>query len=189
MAKGFDSTILTKMFLSTAEETFGRISKVAPSDPPTAKLQHLIEYQGRMSVTAMEKFNGPTYISGVSFYLSSQDKDKHRAVGAMALYIEASNAEKLLKAFGYSVGDDEEDEEVLNACGKVCVVLAEGLKKELAKLKYPDLILSVPVSEKNSLADGIESGANQMEKQEISFFFWKKKVLVVDLVLSSLTAR
>jgi hypothetical protein len=187
MPKGFDPELLTKMLLATAQETIGR-SKVAPSDPPTTKFQGVIEYQGRMSVTAMEKFNGPTYISGVSLYLSPQDKEKHKAVGAVTLYLEASNTEKLLKAFGYSVGEDEEDEEVLSSCGKLCTTMAEGLKKELAKANFPELTLSAPVSEKNSLADGIEFGSHT-EKLEASFYFWKKKVLVVDVALGALSGR
>jgi hypothetical protein len=186
MAKGFDPELLTKASLNALQDIITSMSKVAPSEAPTTKEQRLIEYQGRMSVSAMEKFNAPTYISGVSFYLSPQDKDKHKAVGAMALYIEASSAEKLLKSFGYSVADDEEDEEALNACGKLCGLVAEGLHKELRKLSCPELTLSSPVSEKNSLLEGIEFGPSQTAKQEISFYFWKKKVLVLDVVLSNI---
>jgi len=190
MARGFDPAALSKMVLTSSQDIVGRTSKIQPNDPPTAKAQRLIEYQGRMSVAAMEKFNGPTYISGVSFYLSPQDKDKNKAVGALALYVEAVNAEKLLKSFGYSIGEDEEDEEAFNACSKLCVTFAEGVKKELVKAGYPDLTLGTAVSEKNSLSEGIAFGANQPEKQEISFVFFKKKSLVLDVVLDNLpTAR
>lgn len=186
MAKGFDPQILTRTFLDSAQELFSRSSKLAQSDPPTTKSQNIIEYQGRMSVTAMEKFNGPTYISGVSFYLNAQDKDKRRAKGAVVLYVEASNAEKLLRGVGYSAGDDEEDEELLASCAKLCTALAEGLKQGLG---ISSLILSAPVSEKNSLPGGIEFSADQSEKQEISFYFWKKKALVVDLTMAALPSR
>jgi hypothetical protein len=184
MAKGFDPERLAKASLAAAQETLSRC-KVPQSEPPTTKTQPLIEYQGRMSVTAMEKFNGPTYISGVSFYLTSQDKDKHKAVGAIALYIEAVNAEKLLKGMGYTVSDDEEDEEILGACGKLCTALAEALKGQLRGAGCPDLVLGEPVSEKNSLADGIEAGASS-DKQEVSYYFFKKKVLVADVVLNAI---
>jgi hypothetical protein len=189
MAKGFDPAILTKAALAAAQDVFNRIAKTPPSDPPTTKSQNIIEYQGRMSISAMEKFNGPTYIAGVSFYLTPQDKDKHKAVGAIAVYVEALSAEKLLKTFGFTIGEDEEEEEALSACGKLCGILAEALIKELKKVGCPDLIAGTPASEKNSLADGIESGSSS-EKHEIGFFFWKKRVLVLDVVLSSIaTAR
>jgi hypothetical protein len=189
VAKGFDPQLLTKTVLTVAQDIFGRQSKVQPTDPPTSETHKLIEYQGRMSVNAMKKFNSPAYISGISFYLTPQDKEKHKAVGVLVLYIEASNAEKLLKSFGYTIGEDEEDEEVVNACGKLCTVFAEGLKNELKKANFPELILGAPVSEKNSLTEGVEFGSAQTEKQEISFNFWKKKTLVLDVVLSNLTAR
>lgn len=189
MAKGFDAQLLTKTFLNVAQESFSRASKLTPSDHPTTKSQNIIEYQGRMSVTAMEKFNAPTYISGVSFYLNDQDKAKHRAKGAIVLYLEASNAEKLLRGFGYPAMEDEDDEELLNSSSKLCVTLAEGLKQALAGQGAGQLVLSAPVSDKNSLQDGVEFSADQTEKQEVSFYFWKKKVLVVDLTMASLAAR
>ncbi len=189
MAKGFDAQLLTKTFLNVAQEAFSSASKLTQSDPPTTKSQNIIEYQGRMSVTAMEKFNGPTYISGLSFYLNDQHKEKHRAKGAFVLYLEASNAEKLLRGFGYPAVDDEDDEEILNSCSKLCTALAESLKQGLADQGAPQLVLSASVSDKNSLQEGVEFGPDQTEKQEFSFYFWKKKVLVVDLTMASLPAR
>lgn len=189
MAKGFDAQLLTKTFLSVAQESFSRAAKLVQSESPTIKSQNIIEYQGRMGVTAMEKFNAPTYISGISFYLNEQDKAKHRAKGAFVLYLEVSNAEKLLRGFGYPAADDEEDEELLNSCGKLCTALAEGLKQGLVVHGAPPLVLSSAVSDKNSLQDGIEFSSDQTEKQEISFYFWKKKVLVVDITMASFSAR
>ena len=186
MAKGFDPEILSKTFIKAAEDTFSRLSKIAPSEPPTVKTQKVVEYEGRMSVAAMEKFNGPTYISSVSFYLNEQDRDKHRAKGALVLYLEATNAEKILRAFGHPITEDEEEEETLNSCGKLCTSLAEALNQSLAAQGNPQLILSSPISDKNSLHGGVEFSADQTQKQEISFSFWRKKALAVDVTLTSL---
>jgi|CXWL01.1.fsa_nt_gi hypothetical protein len=190
MSRNFDSQVLVKTFLSAAHQAFALTSgKVVPTDDATHKTQNIIEYQGRMSVTGMDKFNGPTYIVGVSFFLNEQDRDKRRAKGAMVLYLEASNAEKILRGFGHPISDDDEDEETFTAYGKVCTTLADKFKESLAQSGYPSLVLSEPVSSKNSLSEGIDFSSDQTQKQEISFYFWKKKALVVDLTMADLSRR
>ena len=56
MAKGFDPDVLTKTFLKVAQDMFNKNAKATPSEPPTAKSQNIIEYEGRMSLqlTSME---------------------------------------------------------------------------------------------------------------------------------------
>ena len=79
MAKNLDPDILVKTFLTVAQQAFASTSgKVIPSDDAAFKSQNIIEYQGRMSSAGMEKFNGPTYVAGVSFFLNEQDRDKRR---------------------------------------------------------------------------------------------------------------
>lgn len=190
MAKGFDAEILVKTFLDMAQKSFDATSgKVVTSDAPTHKAQNIMEYQGRMSVTGMEKFNGPAYIAAVSFYLNEQDRDKRRAKGAMVLYLESSNAEKILRGFGHPVTDDDEEEETLAACGKLCTTFAEKFKEGLSQSGASSLILSAPVSNKNSIPEGIDFSSDQTQKQEISFYLWKKKALVVDLTLADVSRR
>ena len=150
MAKGFDPDILVKTFLDVAQKSFETtMGKVVPTDAATHKAQNILEYQGRMSVTGMEKFNGPAYIAAVSFYLNEQDRDKHRAKGAMVLYLEASNTEKVLRGFGHPVSDEDEEEETLAACGKLCAMLATKFKENLSGAS--SLIMSTPISNKNSI--------------------------------------
>lgn len=190
MAKSLDPQVLVKTFLNAAQQAFASTAgKVVPTNDATEKPQNIIEYQGRMSVAGMDKFNGPTYISGVSFYLNEQDRDKHRAKGAMVLYLEAANAEKILRGFGHSVSDDEEDDETLTACGKVCTTLADKFKENLSQAGYPSLVLSTPIVNKNSIPEGIDFSTDQIQKREISFYFWKKKALVVDLTVADISRR
>ena len=190
MAKGLDSQILVKTFLAVAQKAIAATSgKVVSSDDPTHKAQNIIEYEGRMSVTGMDKFNGPTYIAGVGFYLNDQDKQKHRAKGAMVIYFEASNTERILRGFEHPISDDDEDEGTLAACGKICTMLADKFNESLSQSGYPALVLSAPVTNKNSLSEGIDFSADQTQKQEISFYFWKKKALVVDLTMADISRR
>ncbi len=188
MAKGFDPDILVKTFLDVAQKSFeATMGKVVPTDAATHKAQNILEYQGRMSVTGMEKFNGPAFIAGVSFYLNEQDRDKHRAKGAMVLYLEASNTEKVLRGFGHPLSDEEEEEETLAACGKLCSTLATKFKENLSGAS--SLIMSDPISNKNSIPEGIDFSSDQTQKQEISFYIWKKKAIVVDLTMADVSRR
>ncbi|MBL8013626.1 MAG: hypothetical protein JNN05_07235 [Candidatus Omnitrophica bacterium] len=185
MSKGFESEIIIKTFLNVAQQAFSSTGgRLVPSDDPTHKTQNIIEYQGRMSASGMDKFNAPTYVAGVSFYLSEQDREKHRAKGAMVLYLEALNADKFFKAFGHPVTDEDDEEEAGAACGKICTMLAEKFKSALSdSAGASQMVLSQPVGNKNSLPEGVDFSADQKQKQEISFYFWKKKSMVVDITL------
>lgn len=190
MSKSFDPEILIKTFLDVAQQVFATTSgKIVPSDDPTSKVQNIIEYQGRMSASGMDKFNAPTYVAGVSFYLSEQEMEKHRAKGAMVLYLEASNADKFFKGFGHPIADEDDEEEASAACGKICTMLAEKFRNSLSDTGLSSLVFSKPICGKNSLSEGIDFSVDQKQKQEISFYFWKKKAMVVDLVMTELSRQ
>lgn len=190
MSKSLDPDILIKTFLTVAQQVCASTSgRIVPSDDATHKSLNIIEYQGRMSSAGMEKFNGPTYVAGISFFLNEQDRDKRRAKGAMVLYLEASNAEKFFRGFGFPVTDEDEEEESAAACGKLCTLLAEKFKERLSESGFADLVISKPTCNKNSLPEGIDFSADQKQKQEISFYFWKKKAMVVDISMADLPRR
>lgn len=190
MAKSLDPQFLVKTFLDVAQKAFDSTGgKLVSTDPATHKPQNIIEYQGRMSVTGMDKFNGPTHIAALAFYLNDQDKSKRRAKGAIALYLEASNTDKVLRAFGHSFNDDDEEEEALAACGKICATIAGKFRDALAQNGCPALVLSDPVTGKNSIPDGIDFSPDQSQKNEFSFYFWKKKSMVIDVTMADIARR
>jgi hypothetical protein len=190
MSKSLDPQFLVKTFLDVAQKSFETTGgKLIATDPATHKPQNIIEYQGRMSVTGMDKFNGPTHIAALSFYLNDQDKTKRRAKGAIALYLEASNTDKVLRAFGHSVNDDDEEEGALDACGKICKAIAANFRDALAQNGCPVLVLSDPVTGKNSIPDGIDFSTDQSQKSEFSFYFWRKKSMVIDVTMADIARR
>ena len=85
--------------------------------------------------------------------------------------------------------DEDEEEESAVACGKICTLLAEKFKERLAESGFPELFLSKPACNKNSLPEGIDFSADQKQKQEISFYFWKKKAMVVDITMADFSRR
>ena len=146
----------------------------------------IIEYNSRMRVFGMEKFNGPCFISVINYYSSEVDLKAHKAGGAVVLYIEEGNAAKLLKALGFKKFDEEDNDAVLKMCGEFCTLLAEDYKKELSSLGYKDLVLSAPSNYLNGVPEGVEFSYDQYVKYEMSFYLWKQKTVVLDVTMKSL---
>ncbi|MBI4308907.1 MAG: hypothetical protein HY591_01100, partial [Candidatus Omnitrophica bacterium] len=115
--------------------------------------------------------------------------EHHKAKGALALYLEFENAGKLFKALNIAVPDDEDDASMLNACGKLCEALNGDFQKQLAALGYADLAVSPARNYKNSVMQGVEFSADQKIKHEFSFFYWKRKAIVVELTLSAIPQK
>lgn len=184
-----DKVMGSQNFMKTAsgviESVLSKMSGIVPTDQPQSKEMDIIEYEGRMRVGGMEKFNAPSFISVVNFYLSTGDRDRHKAKGALVAYVDFENAGKIFNSLGFAIPDDEEDHSMMEACGKFAELLADSLKKELATLGYQDLVMSVPHNYKNSIIEGVEFSADQKIKYEFSFFYWRRKAIVVEITLGN----
>lgn len=151
------------------------------AENPLVVERYIIEYEGRMRVSGMEIFNGPTFISAINFYRSSKEQEENKACGAIVIYFEAENTEPFLRALGHKNIDEDDVQTVLNACGAVCKTIAERFKSEMG---FSDLILSAPKSFHNYVPSGIDFSYDQYQKFEISFFIKAQKILAVDLTMS-----
>ena len=145
----------------------------------------IIEYESRMRVFGMEKFNAPCYISVVNFYPSQKDLEAHNACGALVLYLQLENADKLLKALGHRKFDDGDDEVMLGKCGELSTAIAESFKNEIGSQGSRSLVPSAPLNYKNVVPEGVEFDYNEHKLQEVSFYLWKEKVLAFDVTLTA----
>ena len=78
------------------------------SEPPKLEKKSIIEYNGRMRAEGMEKFNDPTFISAINYYLNAQEMEKKKAIGTIVTYIEQKYVVQLLKLLKYPPVDDED---------------------------------------------------------------------------------
>ena len=145
----------------------------------------IIEYNSRLRIFGLEKFDGPCFISVINFYLSQADLKEHSAHGALIFYLDPENAERLLKAFGYPVKLDSDDEIIMSNCGELCKSFAKQLNEELKSLGYSDLVLSDPANYQNNVLDGVEFNYDEYKMYELSFYLWKKKTFVLEITLGS----
>lgn len=185
--KAAESQPIATTCLKVIQEAIQSKSMQVFSQDPVIAQREIIEYDSRMRVFPMEKFNGPCYITVVNYYLTDQDLKNHNAYGAFVLYIEEECAGKLLKSLGHKGFDEDDEETVLDICSEFCKLLASNYKNELKNLGYKDLVMSDPLKYHNVVPEGVEFNYSEYVKYELSFYLWKQKALVVDITLKFLT--
>ena len=160
---------------------------VVTGDPALIK-NTLVEYDKKLKVAAMDKFNNPGYACGRSYYLAQKDIPLHKAVGAVAIYILEREIGAFLKAFGYSEFDDENEEQVAEKCLDFGKKITDAYKTALAA-KYVDLIMSDAVCARNGVPKGLDFSFDQFEKYEIHFLIANKLTLVAEVTMTVLPKR
>ena len=120
--------------LNCAQNNFQKGSNVSFSQDPEVKEKDLIEYESRMRVFGLQKFDGLCYLSSVSFYRTEQDLKEHKPVGTMVVFLEEEASGRFLKAMGYRDFDEEEEESVSEKLGQFSKVLAGDFQKHLSWL-------------------------------------------------------
>ncbi len=187
--KNMDPQVIMTSVMGVIESVLGKMSGVVATDQPQSKECDIIEYDGRMRVGGMEKFNAPSFVSVINFYISPNDMERHKAKGALVVFVDSENAGKLFHALGFSIPDDEDDVSMMDACGELCNLIAGNFKNELSGLGYADLTISAPHSYKNSVIDGVEYSPDQKNKYEFSFFYWRRKAIVVEVTLANIPQK
>ena len=174
---------LAGIFKGVILKSIGKTGKINLTEEPKLAAKDIIEYDHRLRVSGLEKFNAPAYVSAVSYYKTSKDKEEHNACGAVVLYIEEQFVEILLKALGHGGIDDEQEDLINTKCGEFCVSLAGDFKNEISSQGYGDLICSEPLTGRNSIVEGIDFSYSQYEKYEISFTLKGKRILVAEVTM------
>jgi hypothetical protein len=153
-----------------------------PDPPAILELKDIIEYDKRLRVSALDRFNEAGYVSAVNYYAHEKDKEIHKAVGAVVLYVLEFEIEETLKAVGYRNFDMEDYDAVTSLCGQLCKTIGERFKKKLPSFGYPPLIMTEPISFRNRLAQGVPFDFKQYKLYQIGFAY--KKIIRFALDMS-----
>jgi hypothetical protein len=189
MAQSIDPQIVNPIITGIIEDLITTKGNLLPTKPFDVAVKPIDEYENRMRVNANDKFDVAVYISATSFYLNKSDLQAHRARGAMVLYMDTEVADKIFKATGYDVPFDEDDESMMAICGSLCEAISHALKDRLTAAGFVDLELSVPTVYKNKIQEGVAFSKEQDEKQELSFYFFKHKALVIEWTLAPIPKK
>jgi hypothetical protein len=178
IAKGLQETLQTLLAGKGIE--FSRDPEFVQRD--------IIEFDSRMRVAGMEKFNGPCYITGVNLYQSEQDKKNNNSHGAVLFYIEAEAADKFFKKLGYKVKSQEEEAYLENAA-LFCNLAMDAFKPALVTMGISTLAFSEPIKALNDIAEGVDFHYGEYNYYEIGIYTFKQKMLVATITLAPVPLR
>ncbi len=156
------------------------------SGRPSMKKKPITEFGRRMRIDGLEKFNGPTFIAAINFYLNLRYMLKEKPVGAIVIYVEEEYLPIFLEQFNYPAVDVLDEEVLKDACGTLCNVMAGRFKLAIAKSGYQELEMSPFVAFRNNSVNGIVYDSTQEYKYEISFEIEERKRLVIELTMGSI---
>ena len=140
----------------------------------------------RMRVFGMEKFNNPTFIATVNYYLNTQEMEKKAVWGLLAVYVEQDYLGNLIQLLEYPDVDDENPEDMKDACGSLCNLIGGQFRTDLIANGFANLEMSHFSSYSNSSLSGAEFYNKVREKYEISFYIGGEKRLVAEFTIGPL---
>lgn len=153
------------------------------SSNPTIKKKPIVEFMRRMRVFGMEKFNNPAFVATINYYLSTKEMGKNAVWGLIAIYVEQDYLDKMVDDLQYPNVDEENIEDMKDACGAICNLIGGQFKIDLTKLGYINLEMSHFSSYRNSSLSGVEFYNKVREKYEIDFYIKGEKRLVAEITM------
>ena len=152
---------------------------------PKMALKTIHEYDSRMRVSALEKFNDAGYISYVNFYRSEGDKQKQNTIGALVFYVKEFEIEATMKILGVKV-DEEVQEDVCKNLSEFFKTLTAEFKKAIVAVGYPNLVSSEPASFRNNVPKGVLFSFDQYDKYEVIIPIKGQVLYAMDITLTRL---
>ena len=153
------------------------------SSKPTLEKKPIIEFMRRMRIFGMEKFNNPTFVSTINYYLNIKELKKRSVWGLIAIYVEQDNLASLMRLLQYPQVDDEDAEGMKDACGALCNLIGGQFRIDLLRHGYTNLEMSHFSSYLNRSTGGVEFYDKIREKYEINFYIKREKRLVVEIAM------
>jgi len=163
--------------------TFEHQGKLDVSSKPIPRLRPIVQSNQRMKIMSLDKFDGTTYIGTINFFKDQEDLKAKKAVGALIVYIGDKYIVDLFNQMGYPGLDESNDEELQDAVGTFCNIIAGKFKLALTQLGFIELEMSHFSTYRDAVKDGIPFDYRQSRKYEITFEIDEGKALVVELTM------
>ncbi|MBF0484747.1 MAG: hypothetical protein HQL25_08605 [Candidatus Omnitrophica bacterium] len=114
----------------------------------------IVEFMRRMRITSFEKFDTTTAISVINFFVGKSIENRESPIGTIVIYVEFDYLVMLLQKLGYPI-EENDDSEMLDACGTLCNLIAGNFKSGLCQLGYVNLEMSHFMSFRNEIFEGV----------------------------------
>lgn len=187
MADNAGNTAIAEALKKLVEQTLKNKCGLELSGQCQVAEREIIEYNSRMRVGGLEKFNGPCYVFGLNYYSSEETQEKDEAAGTIIFFIEEESVEKLLKSLQLRGFDEDDQKFVLENLGEFAKSLALDFAQRLQDLGYSRLLLSDVSKAKNNIVDGLSFPYDRYSYHEISVPLWKKKAMVINITMTSVS--
>lgn len=184
----FDIEQVSSFLKKCVADTLNNQCQKSFSNDPKPIEKEIIEYNSRMCTFGLSKFNDACFISYLNFFVDEKAMKDDSPIGTFTIYIKSDIAEKLVKASGKVLKDDDSTA-ILETCAMITQNSMDQFKTELNNLGYHDLFLSTPQQFENDVPDGVAFNYNEHRYIELCFDIDDKKSIVVELTLSPPNSR
>ena len=113
---------LARTFCACVQKSVEEYCQATFAKNPKVEQRDIIEYQSRMRVFGLEKFNDTCYIAHSNLYESPLEQEQKDTCGLIIVYVSDENAERLFKSL--LRGREESDEELVTECtAELCKII------------------------------------------------------------------
>lgn len=177
---------LSSILVSAVKAILIQKGDIHLSQEPLVCEKEIIQFASRMRVDGLEKFNGRTLVAALNFYVDKERLDAGKALGALIVYIPEDYIARLMWLLDYGRIDEDEEAEVLDACGTVANLIAGCFVKELCGFGYVHLEMGHFSTFVNSPLNGVDFLSQETVKHEMDFFIRDEKRMVLELTMGPL---
>ncbi|MBF0387170.1 MAG: hypothetical protein HQL20_04870 [Candidatus Omnitrophica bacterium] len=177
---------LSAILVSAVKKMLAQKGDIHLSKDPEVREKETIQFAHRMRVDGLEKFNGRTLVAALNFYVDKERMAQEKALGALIVYIPEDYIARLMWLLDYGRIDEDNEAEVLDACGTVTNLIAGYFVKELCGHGYIHLEMGHFTTFINAPLNGIDFHSQEKVKHEMAFFFREEKRMVLELTMGPL---
>ena len=190
MGKNNDLEKFSGLLLKGVTNLFQERGEIKFTKPPATQRRTIIEYDRKIPVDRIEKFNNErTYGSTVNYYGNAAEMARNKTLGALIVYVPEAYLPKLMRTLQYPAIDDEDEKAMLDSVGTLCNIVAGRFKSEVSSAGYIELEMSHFNNFRNSPLYGIDFCFPEYEKYEISFDLEGVKRMVLEVTMGIVPLR
>ncbi|MBF0484124.1 MAG: hypothetical protein HQL25_05400 [Candidatus Omnitrophica bacterium] len=188
MADQFDPQVMVTALMGYVQEILETKCKAKLSEKAAFLKKNIIEYDSKMRLFGLEKFDGPCYVAAINLYLTKQKLENKDCCGVIVLFLDEEIAELFVRALQPGVSYEDPDV-VMDNCGELCNIIAVQFKNEAVNFGYANLFLSAPVKAHNDIMYGVDFPFEEDFYYEISFKVKNRKAVVVSFVMANVANK
>jgi hypothetical protein len=177
---------LSEILITSVKKMLAQKGDIYLSEDPKVTEKEIVEFSRRMRVDGLEKFPCRTIMASVNFYIDKSHMASEQALGAMVVYLPEDYIARLMWLLEYGRINENDDMELLDACGTLTNLIAGGFVKELCANGFVHLEMSHFETFVNSPVNGIIFSPKETVKHEIEFYIRKEKRMVLELSMGHL---